>query len=929
MIEVGSHPTVLELVRSAIADGERALAGHDPRAAEDAFTAALGHLGELDGSGETAHDFAAAAHIGLGRVHLADNDIRAADLRFDRVQRLLPTSPDGFYWAGCAAAHAAAHRRAEWLLTAALDRDPRHGRAYLQRAYVRLRQGRADVSLPDLLAAADHHAVDDNTRLLTAALLLQRGETTRAAAIAADVPPSADAAAILGMALWHQGKFETAATELDRAVAGGCHDDAVLLHHGLALLQRNDFDASMAVWQRLRGAHPNDLADLVEETNLRDAMLAVARGDWDRARTRLRAGGPRGLRYLAVLEFRDGRHAPAERYWQQTLATTTDPVSRFGLAMSAIRNAEPADAELRDLCADPGTPDRIRRLAGRVLAALRIRGGDWPAAVEILESAGGVDWPAVLAEARYRAGGNDAWPHLADADAADVPGSRAGRERTLLRCADGVAAARRGDWPAAADALPDHVDGDLVLLKAVAYVLSDRRAHAAAHLARAAVRAPADHRNSHAQTVLHLHTLSATPDRSPDLLDWPGCLGASVSVLYDEGFWIRWRTRAARRYRCLVPEDAIHTARSALEELIERRLPSDDLGLLLRRERAAAALLARLGGLPDADPAGPALVCGPLRIAELGLERRLGEFLLSRPAAEEDTVQLFRQFSELGLAVARLEVGRPRAAALTALDLRCPSCARTGGRTHPAMISEPLLCEPECPEFDRRNPAFSRCRDKHDELARASAELAARTLLDIARGDITKPVTDLADARRCWRGAITLAMRFNHRNAILHEVADEALGRALVLAKRNDHAEAIAVLDAVLAVIPAKDGTERDRVESELAFLLNARGVDLFDESPANDEQALAALRRAVGLRPDLPLPRFNLGTLLSVLSSRAFQRFDVEASVRLLTEAVDQFEAGAAMHGTEKFRDALDRARRKLGGVLEEYEDRRRDAES
>jgi tetratricopeptide (TPR) repeat protein len=929
MTEAGSHPTALELVRSATADGERALAGHDPRAAEDAFTAALGHLDELDRADEATHDLAAAAHIGLGRVHLADNDIRAADLRFDRVQRLRPASPDGFYWGGCAAAHAADHRRAEWLLTAALDRDPQHGKAYLQRAYVRLRQGRAELSLPDLLAAADRHVVDDNARLLTAALLVHHGKAAQAAAIAADVSPSADSAAILGMALWRQGKFDAAATELDRAVASGCHDDAVLLHHGLALLRRNDFDASSAVWQRLRDSHPHDLADLIEETNLRDAVPAVARGDWGLARTRLRAGGPRGLRYLAVLEFRDGRHAPAEQYWQQTLSTTTDPVSRFGLAMSAIRDAEPADAELRDLCADPETPDRIRRLAGRVLAALQIRSGDWSAAVETLESAGGADWPAVLAEARYRAGGQDAWLNLADADRADVPGSRAGRERTLLRCANGVAAARRGDWSTAADALPDHLDGDLALLKAVAYVLSDRRANAAAHLARAAVRAPADHRISHAQTMLHLHALSATPDRLPDLLDWPGCIGASVSVLYDEDFWIRWRARAGRRYRCIVPEDAIHTARSALEELIERRLPSDDLGLLLRRERAAAALLARLGGLPDADPAGPALVCGPLRIAELGLERRLGEFLLSRPATEDDMVQFFRQFSEIGLAVATLAVGRPRAAALTALDLRCPSCARTGGRTHPAMISEPLLCEPECPEFDRRNPAFSLCPDKHDELARASAELAARTLLDIARGDTTKPVMDLADARRCWRGAITLAMRFNHRDAILHEVADEALGRALVLAKRNDHAEAIAVLDAVSAVIPAKDRTERDRVESELAFLLNARGVALFDESPANGEQALAALRRAVELRPDRPLPRFNLGTLLSLLSARAFHRFDVEASVRLLTEAVDQFGEGAAMHGTENFHHALDRARRKLGEVLKEYEDRQRDAES
>src|SRR2546426_197133 len=107
MNEAASHGAVLDLVRSANADGERALAGHDLLAADRAFTTALDHLGDLDGADAAAGDLAAAAHIGLGRVCLATNHIRAADLRFDQAQRLRPDNPDGFYWAGCTAAHEA------------------------------------------------------------------------------------------------------------------------------------------------------------------------------------------------------------------------------------------------------------------------------------------------------------------------------------------------------------------------------------------------------------------------------------------------------------------------------------------------------------------------------------------------------------------------------------------------------------------------------------------------------------------------------------------------------------------------------------------------------------------------------------------------------------------------------------------------------
>lgn len=786
----------LDLARHAVADGERVLADQDLRVAERAFRTALGHLGEAVDDDSAAGELAEMAQIGLGRVALAGGDIRTADLRFDRAQRLRPDGPDGLYWAGCTAAHDANYSRAEWLLTAALDRDARYGKAYLQRAYVRLRRGRPELALPDLLTAAEHGVASDNARLLTAALLVAE-DAERAADIAAGLPPSPAAAAILGMARFHQGRLDDAVAELGRAIAASSDDEAVLLRYGLACLQRGDHNACLAAWQRLGGSHPH-----------RDALVATARY------------------VLSVL------------------------------------------------------PDNPR--------------------------------PAL-------------------AEAPDDPGGRAGRERLLTRCAAGIAAVRRNDWPAAAAVLPGHVDGlpgELVLLTAVAGALGGRRADATAQLAGAAARWPADHRISHAQAALLLHTLgSAEGAGEPDRAGWHSCIGAWVSVLHDEDFWARWRDKAARRYNCPLSEDAIRAARTALDELVERRLPSDDLTLLLVRERAAAAVLARVGGLPSTDPDGRPLICGPLRIAELGRTRQFGEFLRGQPANDE-TAELFWQFSAVGLAAARMAAGRTRAAALAALDLRCPSCARNSGRTHPAMISEPLLCEPACPEFDDRNPAFSTYRDKHDELAKASAALAAQTLLGVARAGITTSPMDLADARTCWRGAVTLAKRFGRRDAVLREVADDALGRSLVLSRRDDLTGAIAVLDAVRGAIPARDTAELDRVTGELSLLLNVRGIRVFNKDPTQAGRAHADLVRAVALRPDRPVPRLNLGIVLREMSYRVLHDYNLAESIRLQSESVNQFEIGAAMHGTERFHQELEQARLELEQMLDDYGDQPPDTE-
>lgn len=871
----------MDRAMAATTEGEHALAGGDLPRAERAFTAALDGLDATMPADRPAAEVVAAAELGLGRIHLRRHDFRAADLRFDRVQRLIPASPAGFYWGGCVAAHHTNFPRADWLLTAALDRDVRMGKAYLQRAFVRVKQRRVDLALADLHEAARYRPADDDTRLLTAALLLCAQDWHRAASVVADVDSTRpEAAAIVGIA---------------RHIA-----------------------------------------------NLHAAARALASRDRRAARTHLLAvGDERTWRCIAALDQFDGQHAEAARGWARVLADTpSDPLARLGLALCS---GSPARTELRDIAADTAAPERVRRAAGQASAALYIRDGEWSAALDVLHTLPDVPWrPTVYAEALYRTDRHDElrrlprnpWQDVALArsrstDAAnDITGDeRARRELALVLRDAGLATALRGDWSTAA-ALLRRADrampGEPDPLDALIRGLGGHRSAAIELLDVAATRAPTDHRITHTQALLLLHALGSGTTSAVGNVSWHRCVGAWTAVSHSEDFWEQWARRAQDRYGRAVPATVIQSVRTTVREFVEHRLPSDGLRTLLRREYDAARMLELLGGLPVGEPQAPRLVCGPLRIAAVGVQRQLSEFLLRPPDDRVDVVAVITRFSVLGLAETQLAAGRPREAARIALDLRCPSCRRTTGDLHLVTIAEPLLCEPDCPEFDRRNPAFAAIPEKHDVLSRASARLAATTLLGIARSDITRNDMDLADARTCWRTAITLANGFGGRADILRVAVDDALGRAKALAGKHDGTDAIAVLDAVLTVIPAPDATERDRVTHILARWLNFRGVQAFN-ADGPTVGARADLTRAVALGPHLPLPRLNLGMVLYAAAHDALAASDIPQGVQLLRAAITEFEHGLANRPDDpEFTRQLEQARSRLGVVLDRYAGRR-----
>jgi hypothetical protein len=341
----------------------------------------------------------------------------------------------------------------------------------------------------------------------------------------------------------------------------------------------------------------------------------------------------------------------------------------------------------------------------------------------------------------------------------------------------------------------------------------------------------------------------------------------------------------------------IDSLRTNVHELIEQRISAQgtnrELLLLLHREHAAARMLGKLGGLPLLPLNTGRLVCGPLRIAELGLHRQLGEFVAELPDTNGELGSMLRLFSQVGLAHVQFDAGRLGDAAELALDLRCPSCRRHGRRV---TSDQPLLCLPSCLEFDRYNPSFAALKNKYEKLSEYGTDFAIAALLGMATTEITKADMDLAKATRYWERAVDCAERFAEEQLVLQEVVDTALGRAEALSRKKDWTGAITVLDAALDVVGTRqtqDQTEWERVATQLADLLTTRAVITVNDDRSKASVAHQDLSRAVELAPHNARATESHGQVLLIMARDRIEAGDVMEGVRLLMETLQECERG------------------------------------
>jgi tetratricopeptide (TPR) repeat protein len=685
---------------------------------------------------------------------------------------------------------------------------------------------------------------------------------------------------------------------------------------------------------------------------------------------------PRVLHYLGLLEGLDGAPAQAVELLEEVVASRPeDERARYALALCAVQAGDP-DRGAQELGAlRAGDRGPLGTQAAQALAALQIRRGHWSLAADTLEVLPeGDPWrAAVLPECLYRSGrltdllrlphGSgelEPWQALARMRLAPSDGAsaallrtagtgqgtarRARREVGLLLRKAALAEARAARWEEAASLLAEShgravAPTSSALLDAVALMLGGQREPAVSTLAEASRRDPSDHRLTHGLALMLLHGLSSNAgSREPgrDAASWRQCIAAWIALLHDRVFWERWRDAAQERYGVAVPASFTNSLKRSLEDLLQGVLAAGDgagasprgessreLLLLLQREMEAARSLEELGGFPPPGAPDRYLVCGPLRIRELRLEREFGAFVAASladrggqldtmrillelvgvdPGAHENAEperahrdRLFRSFSQLGIAHVHMIAGRPRDALEALSDLRCPSCQTSDleRRALRRAAAWPAVCAADCQLFDAYNPAYAALEDKHRQLADDAMALSVDAWLSLGRAAVTAGAIDTESAASHWREAINLAERLGQRQRTERRVVEMALGRAQVLQRRGDLDEAIALLDVAYLACAA---SIRSRVAGRLAELLTNRGIAVANEDPYDADRmqgVVEDLRRAVTLNPHLPRALVNLARALRLLSKgRLDQGRSVEAT-ELLREAVGRVEEG------------------------------------
>lgn len=434
-----------------------------------------------------------------------------------------------------------------------------------------------------------------------------------------------------------------------------------------------------------------------------------------------------------------------------------------------------------------------------------------------------------------------------------------------------------------------------------------RRDVAVALLREAARRAPADHRVTHSLAIALLNS-QATARRS----HWEPCVAAWASLLYDERFWERVRSTAARRYGVPVERSLVPGLRAGLREFLERRMPDGDTGTrvapgpLLQREADAAKLLAGVGGLPSAEEGGAPLLCGPLRIAELDRTAEFGAFA----AAQEDRLlqesvaastngatgaestpappayapitytSLTYAFSELGLAQLLLGQNKPADALAALTELRCPGCRKRGGPGSGAV------CEPDCARFDELNPGYAGLPDRHRRLALDARGLALEARLSMGRAELTAARPDFRAAAAYWRRALVHSRELERYRETQTAIVDMALGAARDAHRVGRLSLAVDTLETTRSVIGAN---ERGRLEGQLARVLADRGISVANDETSLLDEPAADLRRSVAFNPHLLRAQVSLGIVLRGLASARWSSGSLSGARDTLREAVDQ----------------------------------------
>lgn len=466
--------------------------------------------------------------------------------------------------------------------------------------------------------------------------------------------------------------------------------------------------------------------------------------------------------------------------------------------------------------------------------------------------------------------------------------------------------------PTAQEAIAELEDDAAVLLVA----MGDRES-AARVWSEAQGRRPDDSRLAHCLALLHTWGATAEDqmceESSADL--WSSAIANWSMVLEDRSYWSTWAEEREGSYDAVVAAGHVDEALQAIHELLRVRLSHQpDLELAFDEELSAVRMLHKAGGLPVPGHPTEKFACGPSLLAVLELQPALADLIAKHSVEATDIVDLLkrtakidwsvqelrRRFSSLSQATALLDRGDLQGALGALEDASCggcPPCSDPECPTHKQPASTPRVCCASCPQFEPRNPAYTRLPDPAGTLQADAADLAIIAHLGLAEAAMARQDPSLPSVRQHWLAATSQAEALGNLDRVKGVILDKTLGRINYLFKEGDEGEAllewtgqvIELADLALEFV-SKDST----LVTGLARALTIRGI-----RRANRDDiwgAEADLRRAFGLNPTMVRTRHQFAVALTVIAKLNWER-DRWTSAQMLREAETIVREGLKDH--------------------------------
>ena len=437
---------------------------------------------------------------------------------------------------------------------------------------------------------------------------------------------------------------------------------------------------------------------------------------------------------------------------------------------------------------------------------------------------------------------------------------------------------------------------------------------------------------------------------------WKTCIAHLTRALTEPEYEEKWRADRASVYEQEISMEAWQETKATVADVLPKRwvfwteqhraagradraVVYEVLAHAWHAERRGADLVNLYRGLPVRDRR---VVAGPLLVGKMKIEDSVARLVSSvcntdtEKAADlaeaskrlEDGPQVESQvpasclglrcfFSVLAGPVAALEMGNPVEALALLERLACDRCTspvsvNTKGDGRCATGSaHPHTCQPDCPEFERLNPAYRLLPDRYEVFTNDARTVALQARQQVAEMELASPACDLDRLFLLWRESCQLARPLDRVEEVLPEIRELALGRATVIDRdRADWARSFTLaIDLLDRTIKEFGDTTEGYLAAKLAEVLYDRGVRMAKQSRLYEE-AVRDFRRAFTLTSHNPRVRdllcwnlINWALELNEENHVDLAREQMEEAERLLAEGQ---ELHPGFPGFNETREAL-----------------------